>query len=186
MKYCSNCGSPVILRIPPGDDRERYVCDKCQAIHYQNPKVVVGCIPEYEDKILLCKRSIEPRYGYWTVPAGFLENGETIADGAKREALEEAMAKVGNMEIYTLFNLTDIHQIYILFRSNLLNLDFGAGDESLEVRLFKEEEIPWEEMAFMTIKESLKLFFEDRKQGHFQFHMGQVTYAKGVELEVLL
>lgn len=182
MKFCSNCGNPVVLRIPEGDDRERYVCDRCKAIHYQNPKVVVGCIPVFGDKILLCRRSIEPRYGYWTVPAGFLENGESIVDGAKREALEEAKARVNKMKVYTLFNLTDIHQIYILFRSQLLNSDFGVGEESLEVALFKEEEIPWNDMAFLTIKESLRLFFNDRKKGQFQFYMGRITYERGVEL----
>ena len=184
MKYCSNCGNPVTSQIPEGDDRKRYVCDNCRAIHYQNPKVVVGCIPEYEGKILLCKRAIQPRYGYWTVPAGFLENGETISDGAGREALEEADAKVEHLALYTLFNLTDIHQIYMIFRSRLLSLDFGAGIESLEVRLFEEKEIPWDEIAFMSIKESLRLFFDDRKKGCFHFHMGRITFDHGIVLEV--
>ena len=184
MKYCSNCGAKVSLRIPQGDDRERYVCDNCGMIHYQNPKVVVGCIPEHEGKILLCKRSIEPRYGFWTVPAGFLENGETVSDGAKREALEEAEARVGILNLYTMFDLTDINQVYLIFRSDLLNLDFGAGAESLEVQLYKEDDIPWDEIAFMPIKESLRLYFKDRKKGHFPLHMGRITFREGIILEM--
>lgn len=183
MKYCSNCGAALTSRIPEGDDRERYVCDNCGIIHYHNPKVVVGCIPEYEGKILLCKRSIKPRYGFWTVPAGFLENGETVTNGAMREAREEAEARVEILGLYTLFNLTDINQIYLLFRSRLLDLDFGAGAESLEVRLYKEEEIPWDEMAFLAIKESLRLFFHDREKGHYPLHMGRITFGQGVVLD---
>ncbi|MFC1820200.1 NUDIX hydrolase [Thermodesulfobacteriota bacterium] len=184
MEYCSNCRAKLTKRIPDGDDRERYVCDSCQAIHYQNPKVVVGCIPEYNGEILLCRRSIEPRYGFWTVPAGFLENGETVSDGASREALEEAEARVEVIDLYTLFNLTDINQVYLIFRSRLMDLNFGAGEESLEVRLFKQEEIPWNEIAFMAIKESLRLFFEDREKGNFPFHMGRITFSEGVALEL--
>jgi ADP-ribose pyrophosphatase YjhB (NUDIX family) len=183
MKYCSNCGEKVILRVPEGDDRERYVCDNCRTIHYQNPKVVVGCIPEYDGQILLCKRAIEPRYGFWTVPAGFLENGETVSEGAMREALEEAKARVDIYRLFTLFNLTDINQIYLIFCSRLCNLDFGVGKESLEVKLYHEEEIPWDEIAFMAIKESLRLFFQDRKSGCYRLHMGRVTFSRGIELE---
>jgi len=183
MKYCSNCGERVTSRIPEGDDRKRYVCDNCRMIHYQNPKVVVGCIPEYEGQILLCKRSIEPRYGFWTVPAGFLENGETVSDGAKREALEEAEARVEILSLYTVFNLTEINQVYLLFRSRLLDLDFGAGEESLEVKLYQEAEIPWDAMAFMAIKESLRLYFMDREKGLFPLHMGRITFSQGIVLE---
>lgn len=184
MKYCSNCGAKVALRIPKGDDRERYVCDECGIIHYQNPKVVVGCIPEYGDQILLCKRSIEPRYGFWTVPAGFLENGETVSDGAKREVLEEAKARVEILGLYTVFDLTDINQVYLLFRSRLLDLDFGAGEESLEVKLYMEDDIPWDEIAFMPIKESLRLYFKDRENDRFPLHMGRITFREGVRLEL--
>jgi len=184
MRYCSNCGSRVTSRIPKGDDRERYVCDNCRMIHYQNPKVVVGCIPEYEKEILLCKRSIEPRYGFWTVPAGFLENGETVSDGAKREALEEAIARVEILGLFTVFNLTDINQVYLIFRSRLLDRNFGVGEESLEVKLYKEDDIPWEVIAFRPIKESLRLYFKDRKKGHFPLHMGRITFSQGIVLEM--
>ena len=183
MKYCSNCGASVSILIPEGDDRERYVCDNCRVIHYENPKVVVGCIPEHEGEILLCRRSIEPRKGFWTVPAGFLENGETVADGAEREALEEAEVRVEILGLFTLFNLTDINQIYLLFRSRMMDLDFGVGEESLEVRLYSEEAIPWDEMAFPAIKESLRLFFKDRENGNFPLHMGRITFMDGVMLE---
>lgn len=183
MKYCSNCGARLTSRIPEGDDRERFVCDHCGMIHYQNPKVVVGCIPEHEGSVLLCKRSIEPRYGLWTVPAGYLENGETLTDGARREVREEAEARVEIVGLYTMFNLTDINQIYLLFRSRLLDLDFGVGAESLEVKLYKEEEIPWDQMAFMPIKESLRLFFKDRMKDRYPLHMGRISFGQGVVLE---
>ena len=183
MNFCSNCGSRVAFKIPTGDDRKRFVCDNCRTIHYTNPKIVVGCIPVHEDKILMCKRAIEPRYGFWTVPAGFLENGETLAEGAARETMEEAEAEVKDLAMYTLFNLTDIHQIYVLFRAKLPCADFGPGSESLDVRLFKEEEIPWDKMAFTTIKESLRLFFKDKRKNSFSFHKGRVTVAHGVVVE---
>ena len=167
MKYCSQCGSEIELRVPAGDDRARHVCDVCGTVHYQNPKLVVGCIPEWEDKILLCRRAIEPRYGLWTLPAGFMENGETSQQGAARETLEEARARVEVNELYSLFNLPHINQVYLLFRSRLLDLDFAPGEESLDVRLFSESEIPWSEMAFPVIKETLSLYFRDRANRGF-------------------
>ncbi len=165
MKYCSNCGAPVSLRVPSGDNRERYVCERCGIIHYQNPKVVVGCIPEWEGQILLCRRAIQPRHGLWTLPAGFMERGETTREGAVRETLEEANARVEIGRLYSLFNLPYVDQIYMLFCARLLDLDFSPGEESLEVRLFAEHEIPWDELAFQTIGESLKLYFHDRQTG---------------------
>ncbi|NEX20163.1 NUDIX hydrolase [Thiorhodococcus mannitoliphagus] len=165
MKYCSDCGAPVGLRIPQGDNRERHVCDLCGTIHYQNPKVVVGCIPEWEDKILLCRRAIQPRHGLWTLPAGFMERGETTREGAARETLEEANARVEIGALYSLFNLPHIDQVYMLFRARLLDLDFSPGEESLEVRLFAESEIPWDVLAFQTIRETLDLYFKDRRRG---------------------
>jgi ADP-ribose pyrophosphatase YjhB (NUDIX family) len=179
MKYCSQCGSQVEVTIPAGDNRPRHVCTACGTIHYQNPKVVVGCIPVWEDRILLCRRAIEPRYGLWTLPAGFMENGETSQQGAARETLEEACARVEVQALYTLFNLPHIDQIYLLFRSRLLDLDFAAGEESLEVQLFEETEIPWEEIAFPVIRESLKLYFEDRRQGAFPLRGGTIERLPG-------
>ena len=168
MKYCSACGADRIeLRIPAGDTLPRFVCAACGAIHYQNPKVVVGCLPEWEDRVLLCRRAIEPRLGLWTLPAGFLENGETVVAGALRETLEEAHARVEIGELYTVISLPHISQVYVMFRARLVALDFGPGPESLEVRLFREDEIPWEDLAFRTIGRTLRNFFLDRKLGAF-------------------
>ena len=168
MKYCSACGADHIeLRIPDGDNLPRFVCVACGAIHYQNPKVVVGCLPEWEDQVLLCRRAIEPRQGLWTLPAGFLENGETVIAGAARETLEEAKARVAVGELYTMISLPHISQIYVMFRARLIDLDFGPGPESLEVQLFREDEIPWEDIAFRTIARTLRNFFLDRKLGAF-------------------
>jgi ADP-ribose pyrophosphatase YjhB (NUDIX family) len=174
MKFCSHCGNAVELIVPEGDHLPRHVCPVCGTIHYQNPKVVVGCIPEWEDKVLLCRRAIEPKYGLWTLPAGFMENGETTAEGAMRETWEEAGAKVEMGPLYTLFNLPHINQVYFMFRARLLDLDYKPGIESLEVRLFAEHEIPWDQLAFRTIKASLELYFQDRANGGFSFHFGDI------------
>lgn len=174
MNYCSNCGARVTFRIPPGDTLPRHICDACDTIHYQNPKMVVGCVAEWEDKILLCRRAIEPRYGLWTVPAGFMENNETTAEGALRETLEEAHARVEILSLYTLYNLPHISQVYMLFRARLLDLNFGAGEETLETRLFAETEIPWDEIAFVTVRNTLQHYFNDRRRNHFQFHIGTI------------
>jgi len=174
MKFCSDCGSPVEQRIPPGDSLPRFVCTRCGTIHYENPKMVVGCIPEWEDRILLCRRAIEPRYGLWTVPAGFMENGETTAHGAQRETLEEANARVEILGLYALFNIPHINQVYMLFRARLLDLDFHAGAETLETRLFAETEVPWDEIAFVTVRRTLNHYFADRRSGEFRFHMGTI------------
>ncbi|MES9829750.1 MAG: NUDIX hydrolase [Candidatus Thiodiazotropha sp.] len=177
MKYCSHCGAEIEVRVPEGDNRPRHVCVICSTVHYQNPKIVVGCIPVWEQQILLCRRAIEPRYGLWTVPAGFMENGETSQQGAARETLEEACARVEVEGLYTLFNLPHINQVYLLFRSRLLDLDFAAGEESLEVRLFDKQEIPWEKLAFPVIKESLKLYYADRETGKYPLRSGTIIRA---------
>ncbi|ARU30664.1 NUDIX hydrolase [Sulfuriferula sp. AH1] len=174
MKFCCECGSPVNESVPAGDNRLRFVCSDCNTIHYQNPKMVVGCLPEWGNKILLCKRAIEPQYGKWTLPAGFMENGETTLQGAMRETLEEAGARVEISHLFTLYNLPYISQVYLMFRARLLDLDFAAGEESLEVALFSEEEIPWDEIAFLTIEKTLRQYFEDRRKGEFGFHIGDV------------
>ena len=175
MNFCSNCGAQVGLRIPEGDNRPRYVCDACHFIHYQNPKIVTGCIPEWDDKVLLCKRAIEPRYGLWTLPAGFMENGETTHQGAVRETLEEANARVSIAGLFTLFNLPHIDQVYLMFRGRLLDLDFGPGDESLEVTLFPESQVPWDQIAFPVVQQTLQLYFKDRKAGAFRVHNGDIV-----------
>ena len=174
MKYCSQCGETVTVKVPEGDSLPRHVCAACGTIHYQNPKIVVGCIAEWDDRILLCRRAIEPRYGLWTLPAGFMENGETVQQGAARETLEEARARVEIGTLYTLFNLPHISQVYMLFRGRLLDLDFGPGSESLEVALVPESEVPWQEIAFPVIKESLLLYFRDRAEGAFPMRSGDI------------
>jgi len=174
MNYCSACSAPVTLRVPAGDALPRHVCDRCGTIHYQNPKLVVGCIPEWEDRILLCRRAIEPRRGLWTVPAGFMENGETTMAGAARETLEEACARVEVLDLYALYNIPHISQAYVLFRARLLDLDFAAGEESLEVRLFSEAEMPWSDLAFATVRNTLTHYWADRRDGGFQLHVGTI------------
>ena len=175
MKFCSTCGSgKLVTRIPEGDNVNRIVCDDCATIHYQNPRVVVGCLPEWEDKVLLCKRAIEPRYGLWTLPAGFLENGETVEQGAVRETAEEANARVELGDLYTMISLLHVSQVYMMYRARLLDLDFGPGTESLEVKLFTEDEIPWESLAFRTIARTLRRYFLDRKLGTFGFHSSAI------------
>jgi ADP-ribose pyrophosphatase YjhB (NUDIX family) len=169
VRFCSACGAERIeFRIPEGDTLPRNVCGACGAIHYQNPKIVVGCLPELDGQVLLCLRAIEPRRGLWTLPAGFLENGETLDTGAVRETLEEANARVALGPLYTIISLPHISQVYIMFRAQLLDRDFGPGPESLEVRLFDEDEIPWEELAFRTIGRTLRNYFLDRKLGTLQ------------------
>lgn len=165
MNYCNLCGNSLSLKVPQGDDRERHICDECGHIHYQNPRIIVCTIPCYEDKVLLCKRAIEPRYGFWTVPGGFMENDETTQEGALRETREEAEASVELHDIYTLYNLPHINQVHLFFRARLLKLDFAAGDESLEVELFKRDDIPWDEIAFPAVADTLKLYFNDFEAG---------------------
>ncbi len=179
MKFCSHCGAPVEVRIPPGDTHPRHVCPACGAIHYQNPKVVVGCIPQWEEKILLCKRAIAPRSGLWTLPAGFLENDETTVEGAMRETLEEAGARVDVLDLHTLFNLPHVNQVYVMFRGNLVDLDFGPGPESLEVALYEEKDIPWGELAFPVIEQTLRLYYADRRTGRFGTHTGDIIRHSG-------
>lgn len=175
MKYCCHCAAQLNLRIPPGDNLPRHVCDQCGAVHYQNPKIVAGCIPEWGDRILLCRRAIEPRVGLWTLPAGFMENGETTADGAARETWEEANARVEISGLYALFNIPHISQVYLMFRARMLDERYGPGTESLDVELFREDQIPWQELAFPVVRETLVRYFEDRRNGEFPLQMGDIT-----------
>ncbi|MDD3354732.1 NUDIX hydrolase [Zoogloea sp.] len=170
MNFCSHCGAAVTLKLPAGDNLPRHVCNQCGMIHYQNPKVVVGAITEWEDKILMCRRAIEPRYGYWTLPAGFMENNETCGEAAVRETLEEAGAQIALGPLFAFVDLPHISQIHIIYRARLLNLDFKPGEESLEARLISESEIPWQDIAFRSIDYTLKCFFEDRRRGLFELH----------------
>ena len=174
MKYCNQCGSKLAYRIPENDDRARFICDTCQTIHYQNPNMVVGCIPVWEDRILMCRRSIEPRYGKWTIPAGYLEQRETVEEGAKRELLEEAGATVEFLEPYALYNIPFISQVYLIFRGPLKDDKFLAGHESLEAKLFKKQEIPWDDLAFTVVKKVLSRYYKDFLEDVFSFYMDDI------------
>ena len=174
MNYCNQCGGSVSKTVPEGDNRERFVCSHCQHIHYQNPRIIAGCLPFYEDQVLLCRRAIEPRRGMWTLPGGFLENGESISDGAVRETLEEANARVTIDSIYTIFSLPHISQVYVFYRAQLLDLNFSAGEESLETKLFREEDIPWSELSFAAIEQTLTAYFSDQKAGHYRLREGTI------------
>ena len=164
MKFCSKCGGKLDERIPEGDDRLRHICSSCDTIHYINPRVIVGCVVEYENKVLLCKRAIEPRSGWWTLPAGFMENGETTLQGAARETWEEARAEVTDQQFYRLFDVPDINQVYMFYRARLVDGAFGVGPESMETGLFSEDEIPWREIAFPVVYHTLREYFHDREK----------------------
>ncbi len=182
MKFCSECAQPVSLLIPPDDNRPRFVCNSCGVIHYENPKLVIGSIPVWDDGdqpcVLLCRRAIEPRYGYWTLPAGFMENGETTSDAAARETLEEAGARIEMHELFSLLNVTHVHQVHLFYRATLLDLDYAAGIESLEVKMFSEKDIPWSEIAFPTVTQTLRFFFADharvREGGTYGLHLHDI------------
>ncbi|WP_237060077.1 NUDIX hydrolase [Microbulbifer sediminum] len=176
MKFCSHCGSDAVtFSIPEGDDRPRHLCGGCGAIHYINPRVIVGVLPYLGDRVLLCKRAIEPRLGLWTLPAGFMENGETSEEGALRESWEEARANIRVDDLYTVYDIPHINQVYLIYRGELTDTNFGAGPESLEVELFREEEIPWQEIAFPIMSETLTHYFSDRREGSYPLHRGVIT-----------
>lgn len=167
MKFCSECGGTVAQSIPEGDNRLRYVCGHCDTIHYQNPNIIAGSLPVSGSKVLLCKRAIEPRYGKWTLPAGFMENDETLSEAAARETREEAQAELANLELYTAISVPRVNQVHVLMRGDLIDDRYSAGIESLDVQLFEEHEIPWDEIAFLAVKMTLERYFEDRKTGVF-------------------
>ena len=168
--FCSVCGHAIVRRVPAGDNRERDCCDHCGAIHYVNPRPVVGTIPVWQERVLLCKRAIEPRYGYWTLPAGFMEVGETTAEGAIRETLEEAGARIELGPLFSMIDVPHVEQVHIFFRARLLGPEFDVGHETLEARLFTEAEVPWHDLAFRTVSTTLHLYFEDRARGSFGTH----------------
>ncbi|RZT93789.1 NUDIX hydrolase [Rivibacter subsaxonicus] len=170
IQHCRACGTAVEYRVPADDNRERAVCPACATVHYQNPINVVGTLPVWEDRVLLCKRAIEPRYGLWTLPAGFLELGETTEQGALRETDEEAGARIDLQGLYTVINVTRVGQVHLFYRARLLDPNFLPGAESLEARLFSEGEIPWDLLAFRTVRETLRCFFDDRRRERFELH----------------
>lgn len=176
IKHCKQCGTPVVYRLPDdGDTRERAVCPACATIHYENPLNVVGTVPHWGEQILLCKRNIEPRWGKWTLPAGFLELGETTAEGAARETDEEAGAQFELLGLFSLLNVARVGQVHLFYRARLLSDQFNPGTETIEARLFYEHEIPWDEIAFRTVKETLERYFADRRAGHFGIHTVDIT-----------
>jgi len=178
MKFCSQCGSQVRIGVPQHDDRPRHICDACGVIHYHNPKVIAGCIPVWGEQVLLCRRAIEPRLGFWTLPAGFMELGENLPQAAQREAREEANVEVEIDQLYNLFSLPHISQVYVFFRARMVEDRFSPGYESLETRLFSQEEIPWDELAFETVRRSLRYFFADRENGEFIMRMEDVAPSR--------
>ena len=188
MRYCQHCAGPIEERIPQGDDKLRFCCVQCNVVFYQNPNNIVGTLPIHKNAVLLCKRAIEPRLGKWTLPAGFMENGETTLAGAVRETLEEAGASIQerDCQLYTLFNLPYINQVYFFFITALPTLEFSAGEESLEVALFEEHEIPWDELAFPVITVTLQQYFADRKNGLFPVRMFDLNYSPTRQLNVRL
>lgn len=170
MNFCNQCGAQVTLVVPQGDTLPRHVCSRCGEIHYRNPKLVVGCIAEWEERILLCRRAIEPRYGHWTLPAGFMENGETTQQAAARETLEEACARIEVDALFSLVNVPAFDQVHLFYRGRLLDGAFDAGAESLESALFAEAEIPWAEIAFRSVELALRAYLADRAAGRFRLH----------------
>ena len=174
MKYCSHCGAPVTQKVPLGDNLPRHVCNQCELIHYHNPKIVAGCIPEWEDQILLCRRGIEPRRGLWTFPAGFMEIGESTEQAAARETKEEALADVAITSLYAVLSLPHIGQVYLVFRGRMLTPAYEPGSESLEVRLFPLSAIPWEEMAFPVVSKALRCYVDDVTRGQFELHLASL------------
>ena len=176
IKHCKNCGTAVVYRIPDdGDTRERAVCPACNTIHYENPLNVVGTVPHWGDQVLLCKRNIEPRWGKWTLPAGFMELHETTAQGAARETDEEAGAQYEMEGLFSILNVVRVGQVHLFYRARLLSTVFNPGHETIEARLFTEAEIPWDEIAFRTVKETLEHYFDDRRKGQFSIHQVDIA-----------
>lgn len=174
FKHCKVCGAPVEYVTPADDNRDRATCTVCATIHYENPLNVVGTLPVWQEKVLLCRRNIEPRHGFWTLPAGFMELGETTEQGAIRETVEEAGAHIELQGLYTLLNVVKVGQLHLFYRARLLDTDFAPGPETIEAQLFAEHEIPWDDLAFRTVRETLKRFFEDRQQGQFGLHCADI------------
>lgn len=172
--HCRVCGSATDYRIPADDNRERAVCTSCGEIHYENPINVVGTVPVWGEQVLLCRRAIEPRHGLWTLPAGFLELGESTAEGALRETDEEAGARIELEGLFTVLNVVRVGQVHLFYRARMLGTELNPGPETLEARLFREDEVPWDQIAFRTVRETLQHFFEDRRRGDYGVHVGDI------------
>lgn len=174
IRHCKTCGGAAEYRVPADDNRERAVCTVCATVHYENPCNVVGTVPVWGEQVLLCRRNIEPRYGYWTLPAGFMELDETLAEGALRETIEEAGANIELQPLFSLLNVVRAGQVHMFYRARLIDTRFAPGPETIEAQLFHEHEIPWDDLAFRTVRETLKLYFEDRRRGQFGFHCADI------------
>lgn len=178
IKHCRVCGAPASYRVPPGDNRERAVCTVCFEIHYENPLNVVGTLPVLGDQVLLCRRNIEPRYGLWTLPAGFMELGESTAEGAVRETVEEAGAHIELQALYTVLNVISVGQVHLFYRARMLDATLAPGPETIEARLFDERDIPWEQIAFRTVRQTLEHYFADRRicepGGNYPVRVGDI------------
>jgi ADP-ribose pyrophosphatase YjhB (NUDIX family) len=174
IRFCRACGAAVSYRIPPEDNRERALCPACGTVHYENPCNVVGTVPVWGDQVLLCKRAIEPRYGLWTLPAGFLELGETTAEGAVRETIEEAGAQIELGALFSVLNVARVGQLHLFYLATMKSTELAPGSETLEARLFRQDEVPWDEIAFRTVRETLQFFFADRRRGHFSVHCADI------------
>ena len=183
--FCERCGHAVGRAVPAGDNRPRRLCPACGHVHYENPKNVVGCLLLWEGRVLLCRRAIEPRRGLWTLPAGFMENGESLADGAAREAWEEAAARSDDLRLYALYSLPHISQVYVMFRGTLRDGQARAAEETLEVRLFAREEIPWDELAFPVVAETLERWLGDEAESARRVHAGVILSRPGEPLEIV-
>jgi ADP-ribose pyrophosphatase YjhB (NUDIX family) len=177
IRHCKACGAATDYLVPPDDNRPRAVCSSCKDVHYENPLNVVGTVPIWGEQVLLCRRNSEPRHGFWTLPAGFMELGETTAEGAERETVEEAGARIELQGLFTLLNVVRVGQVHLFYRATLLHLDFDPGPESLEARLFTEAEIPWDDIAFRTVGQTLRWFFEDRSRDRFELHTSAIRYT---------
>ena len=174
LRYCSDCSGLLGQVIPPGDSRPRLVCQQCGAIYYENPKIVTGCLPQWENKILLCQRAIEPRYGYWTLPAGFLENGETIADGAMREAKEEANLHLANLRLFAVIDVLRAHQVHIFYLADMVSPEANPGTESLATALYEEPDIPWKNLSFPVVRMVLEFYYQDLSKGNYSLHTAHI------------
>jgi ADP-ribose pyrophosphatase YjhB (NUDIX family) len=181
MKFCPACGQPVEMKVPEGDHLPRAVCTACGTIHYDNPRIIAGCVIEVDGKILMCKRAIEPRHGFWTIPAGFMENGESVQQAAAREAMEEALAHVQIGSLLAIVSVLRAHQVHIMFRARLdpAHPQFGIGPESLESQLYAETEIPWPEVAFLSVEFALHRYLEDRRNGVERLHFRTIDWRDG-------
>lgn len=175
INFCTQCGAKTSQLIPEGDQKLRHVCNHCETIHYQNPKIITGCLVEHDNKVLLCRRAIEPQYGKWTLPAGFMENNESCSEGAIRETQEEANANITDLELYAIYDIPHISQVYMIYRASLIDLNFSAGTESIDVQLFEKENIPWQELAFSVIRQTLIGYFDDKKSAQFNLQTGIIT-----------